>query len=178
MKFEFEEYEAFFYDRSLAAWATKIIHKAFENNIESNFNKVLEVGGGEGHHLKYVNHPYEQYFLTDIDLRPLTDYAELVKASGKLVNEFQDSSKLTYVDNQFDRVIFMCVLHHVNDIEKTLKEARRVAKSGGLISIYLPTDPAILYRLLRKIFTFNQSRKLKTDYEHINALTHRNHFFL
>ena len=71
----------------------------------------------------------------------------------------------------------MCVLHHVNDIEKTLKEARRVAKSGGLISIYLPTDPAILYRLLRKIFTFNQSRKLKTDYEHINALTHRNHFF-
>ena len=170
-------YRQLFYNVGITGYATKHIHKAIEKNIYSKFSKVLEIGGGEGFHLEYITHSYGKYFLTDIDLRPLCDHAKTIQRSGKLIHQFQDASKLTYRNNQFDRVIFMCVLHHVSDVENSLKEARRVCKSGGLVSIYLPTDPGIFYRLMRKIFTASKARKLKINYEYINSLSHRNHFY-
>jgi ubiquinone/menaquinone biosynthesis C-methylase UbiE len=65
----------------------------------------------------------------------------------------------------------------VDDVENSLKEARRVCKNGGVISIYLPTDPGIMYRFMRKIFTARRASKLRINYEYINALGHRNHFY-
>lgn len=174
---EYKWYKEMFYSGGLTGFSTKLIHKALEKNVKSKHSKILEVGGGEGFHLPFVTNSYDKYFITDISLRPLTDYARTIQLNGKLVHEFGDGSKLSYRKNYFDRVIFMCVLHHVSDIESVMREARRVCKNGGLISIYLPTDPGVIYRLMRKIVTWRKSRRLKIDYEYINSLGHRNHFY-
>ena len=175
--YHYEYYKKMFYSGGITGFSTKFIHKALEKNVKSKYSKILEVGGGEGYHLPFVTNSYDKYFLTDIDLRTLSDSARIIQLAGKLVHEFQDGSKLSYRKNQFDRVIFMCVLHHVSDIELVIREARRVCKNGGLISIYLPTDPGVIYRLMRKIVTWRKSRRLKINYEYISSLGHRNHFY-
>lgn len=170
-------YEKMFYSGGINALLTKHIHKALEQKMNSKFSKVLEIGGGEGFHLQYVNHPYDKYYLTDIDLRTLCEFAKKIWLEGKLIQKYQDSAKLTFKSNTFDRVIFMCVLHHVNDVVNSIKEARRVCKNGGVISIYLPTDPGIIYRFMRRMVTARQASRLAIDYEYLNALGHRNHFY-
>jgi phosphatidylethanolamine/phosphatidyl-N-methylethanolamine N-methyltransferase len=174
---DYKYYKSIFYSGGITGFLTKFIHKALEKNVKSKYSKILEIGGGEGYHLPFVTCSYDKYFLTDISLRPLSDYARTIQLSGKLVHEFADGTKLTYRKNQFDRVIFMCVLHHVSDIESLMREARRVCKNGGLISVYLPTDPGVTYSLMRRIVTWRKSCRLKIDYEYINSLGHRNHFY-
>jgi SAM-dependent methyltransferase len=172
-----ENYEKIFYVNSAAGFATKLIHRALEKNLgRKNFDNVLEIGGGEGFHVKYVKHNFAHYLLTDLDPRKLVEDAELLFSEGKLTTKQEDASKLTFQNSQFDRIIFMCVLHHLDNPLSALEEARRVIKPGGLISIYLPCDPGIIYRFMRKIFTMRSAKKLGLDYEFINSLEHKNHF--
>jgi hypothetical protein len=59
-----------------------------------------------------------------------------------------------------------------------LQSARRVIKPNGVISIALPNDPGIVYRLLRAMTTLRYARKVnkKTEIQLIHAKEHRNHF--
>jgi ubiquinone/menaquinone biosynthesis C-methylase UbiE len=169
-------YNALFYSNSTASMATKLIHKALEFQIrKKKFPLVLEIGGGEGNHVQYVSHPYTQYTLTDIETRPLNPFAEALKSQNKLNFITQDAHNLTFANDSFHRVIFMCVLHHLENPAKALEEALRVVKPGGVVSIYLPCDPGIFYRATRLIFIGRKPRKLGLNFKLLNAEEHRNH---
>lgn len=175
-----ETYKAMFYDKGKATLATKFLHRALEkfpNKSKKAFPTTLEIGGGEGLHFEYVKSHFEKYLLTDIRTSKLTPFAEKALSEGKLEFSIEDAERLTIEDSSVDRTIFACVLHHLNDPEKALNEARRVTKPGGLISIYLPCDPGLTYRLLRKFFTRKISRELGIDYELQNVRQHINHYY-
>ena len=88
-----------------------------------------------------------------------------------------DVEKLLFSDNEFDRTISTCLLHHVGDPLAALCEIRRVTKVGGGISILIPCDPGLAYRLAKRI---GVSRKWKdngiSNPEYFHYSQHRNHY--
>lgn len=171
-------YREMFYMRGVTSKATSIIHKALEHDFDSNIGQqILEIGGGEGFHVPYVAPDFHKYVLLDLQNRELDETAKKYQRLEKLVQVVARGDHLPFPDESFDRVIFMCVLHHLEKIDSTLFEARRVLKRNGIISIYLPCDPGFLYRILRRLFTWKRQRELDIDYETVNAFEHRNHIF-
>jgi ubiquinone/menaquinone biosynthesis C-methylase UbiE len=49
-----------------------------------------------------------------------------------------DATNLQFEDNSFDIVLFLRVLHHIDDYNKALSEALRIIKPGGLILLSEP----------------------------------------
>jgi phosphatidylethanolamine/phosphatidyl-N-methylethanolamine N-methyltransferase len=171
------DYKGMFYSGGgVTSSLTRFIHKSLEKNLSREvFEDILEIGGGEGFHLEHVKCSYKKYYLTDISLRELTTFAQELRKQDKLIQKREDAQKLTFLDDTFDRTIFMCVLHHLSDVERALSEARRVTKNGGIISIYLPCDPGLIYVLMRKLVTFQVARRNNINYELINAREHLGH---
>jgi phosphatidylethanolamine/phosphatidyl-N-methylethanolamine N-methyltransferase len=179
-KFYDETYKAMFYDQGKATLATKFLHKSLErhpNKAKHAFPITLEIGGGEGLHFKYVKSKFQKYLLTDIRSSELSPEAKQAMTDGRLVFSIENAEELSIEDSFTDRTIFACVLHHLLNPEKALMESRRVTKPGGMISIYLPCDPGLVYRFLRKVFTRKVSKKLKIDYELENVREHINHYY-
>jgi len=91
--------------------------------------RILEVGCGTGIYTeKLVKTGAE---IIAIDLSPDL----LAKARSKIVNVGfleTDLENLPFSDQNFDAVVGVSILHHVN-VEKALKEIKRVLKSGGSI---------------------------------------------
>jgi phosphatidylethanolamine/phosphatidyl-N-methylethanolamine N-methyltransferase len=173
------DYERMFYSGGLSGWLTHFIHRALERNFSLNsfFPRTLEVGGGQGRHVKYVRHTFEEYCLLDMRELPLVSYADDLRVKGRLHFVTGKAEKLPFHAESYDRIIMMCLLHHVEDVEQSLGEARRVCKPGGQISIYLPCDPGIIYRFIRKLTLLTNSHSHTIDYELVNAREHRGHIF-
>jgi ubiquinone/menaquinone biosynthesis C-methylase UbiE len=122
-----------------------------------------------------VKHEYDSY--TILDLNQFPEWKVLAKSNSKLKFLVGNAELIPFKENTFNRIIVMCVLHHVDDVYAVLTECRRVVKNGGLISIYLPCDPGIIYKLARKMAIYRQIKKLNLDYRLINAVEHKNHVF-
>ena len=106
----------------------KIIRDVFGQ--DGNY-KVLDIGCGTGEY--YGCFIPEQY--TGIDISPkYIAYAKKTKKGNFLV---MDAAHLSFPNESFDVIFISAVLHHLSDedVEKVLKEARRVLKSGGKILI-------------------------------------------
>jgi phosphatidylethanolamine/phosphatidyl-N-methylethanolamine N-methyltransferase len=173
-------YKAMFYDKGKATLATKFLHKSLEklpNRSKQAFPITLEIGGGEGLHYEYVQSKFQKYILTDIRSSELAPEAKQAMVEDRLEFSIENAEALSIADSFVDRTIFACVLHHLSDPEKALIESRRVTKPGGVISIYLPCDPGLVYRFLRKIFTHKVARDLNIDYELKNVREHINHYY-
>ena len=111
----------------------------FANWIVSNYEivegmKVLEIGCGTGslwHGQDEVMRKFGKLILTDFSEGML----ETAKANiGNKSNvEFQqaDIQDLNFEDNSFDMVIANSMLYHVPDLNKGLREVRRVLKDDG-----------------------------------------------
>lgn len=138
---------------------------------KGHFNKVLEVGAGEGEHLRFVRHTYDEYWVTDIRLTERS-----TNFDTKIKWKLEDAEKLSFVSGSFNRVICTCLLHHVNEPERVLQELRRVTKRNGNITIFLSCDPGILVRLIRSL-TIKRRAKRKgfAEFDLYTARDHKNH---
>ena len=155
-------------------WFVKQSHIALEKHLPplDNSCDVLELGCNHGEHSPYVTHPYASYKSTDyrpIDFVPLND---------RISFEIADAQNLSYPDNSFDRIIMTCVLHHLKDPMSSLQEMRRVARSNATISILLPTDPGLLYRIGKVLGPYRTVRNQNLDFDprFFHYQQHQNHF--
>jgi len=151
------------------------MHSLIEKKFPSNRNlNILEIGGNRGEHLSFVTPDYQSYTLTDI--RKPIDF--VFKPDSRVKFELANVEKLHFPDQSFDRIIVTCVFHHLVNPEHGFRELKRVVRRGGTISILLPNDPGILYRLLRGLTTMRNARKkgLLGEIQLIHALEHRNHY--
>jgi len=142
-----------------------------------NPTQVLEVGGGsECSHIKYVNKiPTKNYVVLDPVL-PTSQVRALLKKQYPFV-QFQKgvSENIPYPQNYFDHIKITCVLHHVNDLFKSLQEIRRVSKNNCEIVILIPTDPGFFNLAIKKMFTFKKINKVSIyPADLIYSLDHRN----
>lgn len=159
---------------------TRRYHRALEKNLpRSDYPTVLEIGGGKGEHVPFVQHYFATY--TSIDLQnneKRTDLGtELLQKISYLTG---DARKLPFEDMKFSRTIATCVLLHIPEVEKALSELRRVTEDKGQISLYLPNDPGMLYRWIRHFTSHRkQANQLNVPMEKIKYLwakEHVNHY--
>jgi SAM-dependent methyltransferase len=153
-------------------------HKYPIKNAPPNFFKTLEIGAGNGEHLKYEK-------LTDIQKKNYYCIELREIMANDLINNFpfvnviigDCQKKLNFTDNYFDRIIAIHVLEHLPDLPNAIKEIYRLCKkTNGLFSIVIPCEGGLAYTIARKLSAqriFEKRYKQKYDWfierEHINS---------
>lgn len=155
--------------------AAKIFHHQIERGLSGKdfFCSVLEIGALSGEHLPYVKHGFDSWTLCDIVEPQETEFQD------PRVNFIkQNVHDLTFPDGEYDRVALTCVLHHLENPMQAMEEMRRVCKTGGLISIFLPVDPGWMYELAINATSLRRAKKmdLLAEAKRSRAIGHRNHF--
>jgi len=152
--------------------------RATHRDMESKYSKkeyhdCLELGGGDGEHLNFVKHDFKRYVLLDLRGPKLE---EKWSADPRVQALTGDAENVPFPDQTFDRIIVTCLLHHVNDPEKVFVEIRRLLKTGGNATIFLPCDPGILVRIARSLTTARKASKMGfKGYSLMIVREHRNH---
>ena len=163
-------------------FVSKLAHKAMERdfNANSHFPNILEVGAGDGLHLKYINHKFELITMTDLSVASLDKIGLSPKHNCPTENcghHFKalvmDAEKLEFEPEIFDRTIASCLLLHLTNPEAALKEWKRVTKHGGYVTIYVPNEPGLLVRLGRALTTKRVANSL--GYKGFDLLMAREH---
>ncbi len=156
----------------LMSFLWKYPHKLMEKPFRTNSGlRILELGFGEGEHLQFVKSDFSEYLATDIDEKRLEKVS--AKLPSKVVTKKVDASNLPFEDETFDRVIATCLIAHLQEPEKSLREWRRVLKPGGSMSVYVPCEPGFSLRLFRKLITAPKAKKL--GFEGFNLYIARDH---
>tara|TARA_Y100000816_G_scaffold278182_1_gene249109 strand:- start:70 stop:738 length:669 start_codon:yes stop_codon:yes gene_type:complete len=154
-------------------------HHQLENfkKRKSHFSKILEIGAGSTPHYHFLKHTYDEYHIAET-----SEYVmEYHKDNKKVKLKKYDGKTLPYSDKIFDRIIISHCLEHILSPETFLEEMMRVLKKGGVLSISLPTDPGLAWRLGRLfIGLFKVKKSYNLDYnefQYLNATEHVNSIF-
>jgi phosphatidylethanolamine/phosphatidyl-N-methylethanolamine N-methyltransferase len=165
-----------FNSSGLVGWSYRQTHRAVEaRHPDSRGLSILEIGAGTGEHLAFVDPRFDRYVMVDLSPAP----ANPAWAGDDRVSWVQgDVCRPILDDAAYDRVISMCVLHHVDDPGAVLANVRRWLRPGGTFTLFLPSDPGLLNRLNRRLLVTPRARRLGFDhYEVVNAREHHNHYW-
>jgi SAM-dependent methyltransferase len=166
-----EVFENVHYRGALGGFS-RLIHRKIEEGISHRdaYPMVLEIGGNQAEHFPFVRHDFDNYVCSDIQSR------ESGQTDSRITFTYADAQALPFPDNSFDRVLNACVLHHVPNAYQALQEIRRVCSGGGLVSIYIPFDPGMLYRYVRHVVShLKQSRVARISLRETKELWAREH---
>ena len=162
----------------IQGYLMNLCHKQLENfNFPKNISKVLEIGAGNKPHYEFLKHNYDEYHIAETS----TEEIENFNRNSKVFVKSYDGKKLPYEDGYFDRIIISHCLEHIYYPEEFLQEMMSKLKVGGILSISLPTDPGLLFRLGRmymKFFSIKKTYKISPrEYDYMNATEHVNSIF-
>ena len=169
-------YERVFNSGGLVGWSYKSTHRQMEQGVQvPDGASILEVGAGTGEHLPYVVPNFGRYVMVDLSPEPADpswqDDARISWVVGDICSDLQ-------FEEGFDRVISMCVFHHLAEPEAAMANIKRWLKPGGVFTLFLPSDPGMLNRVNRRLFVMPKARRLGfDDYELMAAQEHRNHYW-
>ena len=153
-----------YYNQSITEWrelgARQKARNIFEISEGYNFQKVIEVGAGDGSILTELD---RQNFSNELYAIEISDSGiEAIKKrnlSSLTETKKFDGYKTSYPNHFFDLAILSHVLEHVEYPRMLLRELKRISKHQ---IIEVPRD-----------YSFNIDKKVKslTDYGHINVYT-------
>jgi len=166
------------YDANMAGSVLMRSHALLERDFgpDRHFGKVLEVGAGTMVHLQSIRHTFDSYIASDMNAdliaaaarRPLREGVELQRLEG---------GALPFADGTFDRLIATHVLEHIPEPHLALAEWVRVLKPGGTLSLILPCDPGLAWRLGRHFGPRRRAQAAGLDYDYYMAREHVNSIY-
>ena len=148
------------YDRTLDGLMTRRIKQLLVEHVEiSEGDSVLDVACGNGRLLGMFSQKHRFLgFGADIS-------AEMVKNASRMNPEMTfvaaPCDKLPYQDDFFDRVTVCAAFHHFPDPAAFLREARRVLKPGGGLTIAEFHYSAPVRFLLNPLIRFSPAGDVK-----------------
>ena len=173
------EYDDRVYDNASTGRIMKAGHIACESTFGTNvhFDSVLEIGAGTGEHFHSVKHSFDKYVMTDSDKSTLEIAQNRIGDSdsrGNIYYQEMNATKLAFEDNYFDRVVATHILEHLYEPHLAIKEWKRVLKPGGTLSVLIPTDPGIAWKVGRHLSTRRKAINHGWNYDYIMAREHVN----
>lgn len=103
------------------------------DKINLKNKKVLEIGCAGGVILRYLNNKKVNY--VGIDLK-----RENLKGLEEFKTKVMDARDLKFGKETFDIIIACETFEHINNVDKAIKEVRRVLKKEGIFIITVPND--------------------------------------
>lgn len=170
-------YEEVYYSTNLVVThINEIGHTIAEKpfGADTYFPQVLEVGAGTGKHLEAVRHRFDAYYVTDISKGHLEKAKTRWASKPGLVFQEEDATKLSFKDGTFDRLISIYNLEHLPRPDLVVQEWRRVVKPGGTLTIGIPAEGGVAWRLGRFLTTRPAFAKHGLDLDYIIAREHVN----
>lgn len=150
-------YEECYYTGVLGrAWG--MVHTLMERPYTDmvGLDTVLELGAGHGQHARFVQHPFRHYIATDLR----ADLVRVPAGDERFEIRSVDAGDLSaYADASIDRLIATCLLVHLEDPLAALSQWRRVLRPGGQATIYVPAEPSLLNRAVRRSFIWPRARR-------------------
>lgn len=111
----------------------------------SNNLKVIDLGCGEGNFLKLIEENFKNIKTFGVDLEPnVLALKKFLRAEIKII----DIRNSGFPNNFFDIVFCLDVLEHFKDLERPVREIKRILKPDGVLVVSLPTE-SWFYRLGR-----------------------------
>ncbi|MDP2014974.1 MAG: class I SAM-dependent methyltransferase [Actinomycetota bacterium] len=175
-RFYRDYYKQVFNTEGFVGWSYRKTHRAVESGHPGRPGmQILEIGAGTGEHLSFVDPSFARYVMADLFPEP----ADVPwQGDSRIEWLVGDVCSPILEGQEFDRVVSMCVLHHLNDPSAAMDNIKRWLKPGGTFTVFLPSDPGLLNRVNRAMFVTPRARKLGfDDYEVVNAREHHNHYW-
>jgi ubiquinone/menaquinone biosynthesis C-methylase UbiE len=123
--------------------------------------KLLDIACGQGTLLALAEEFAETYGV-DISKEAIKKASQNAKLTKFKV---ASAEKLPFKANQFDFVTCMGSMEHFYDMDKALREMRRVAKPGAKIMIHVPNSKYLVHRILRIDTQGQINERLATERE-------------
>jgi ubiquinone/menaquinone biosynthesis C-methylase UbiE len=101
---------------------------------ESEINSILDIGTGSGDFIEVLQDVFPQAQITGVDPDTESLQEAIKKYPGVSFSEMR-AEILEFADNSFDLASISMALHHLPDIQTSLKEMLRVVKPGGWIIV-------------------------------------------
>jgi ubiquinone/menaquinone biosynthesis C-methylase UbiE len=162
----FDKFEKSDYDVFTEKGYKRIINE-FEKSIKPKKNQLtVDFGCGTGAFTKRLLIFGLEIIGIDIS-KGCIQYAK--KNIKNIRFEVGDIERTKFKDNTIDIVIFSGVLHHFDNFLKTVKEAYRILKKGGMIFAYDPNRKNPVMWLYRDEKSPIHSKKGRTDNERLLA---------
>jgi len=117
------------------------LRKVLEMADEKRGQKILDLGTGSGVLIPSLG-KYNKVYAIDREKMFIKKAKKIAKMSNvKAICIRQDiSSKLPFKNSFFDAVFCVSVLEHIEDLDKVMKEVKRIIKPGGLFIVGLPIE--------------------------------------
>lgn len=152
-------------------------HTYVVKNAPKDFSRTLEIGAGNGEHLKYERLSEQQasdYYAVDIRSNMIEVLNKAFPGINSIVADCQE--RMPFDDNIFDRILAIHVLEHLPNLPLAVKEMYRLCdKSKGVLSVVIPCEGSMAYTIARKISAqrlferrYKQSYRWLIEREHIN----------
>lgn len=101
---------------------------------EREINSILDIGTGSGDFIEVLQDVFPQAQITGVDPDTESLQEAIKKYPGVSFGEMR-AEILEFADNSFDLASISMALHHLPDIQTSLKEMLRVVKPGGWIIV-------------------------------------------
>lgn len=148
-------------------------HKMMEKYLnKSSYEEILEIGAGTTPHINFISHKYKKYYCLE-NSKFVIKY--LNRNFKKIKTFYSNNTKIP--NKKFDRIILSHSLEHIYKPEKLLTNLFRRLKKEGVMSIAIPIDPGLFYRLARFYKKKNSKLGLSAlEYDYVNAIEHINSY--
>ena len=163
----------------------KLCHLGLEKTkVLQNLNNsslILEIGAGTSPQINYLKHDYKKYIFLENSIYAIKFLKKKFKSNSKVDFKYYDGKKLPFQKESIDRIIISHVLEHIPNPEAYLEKMFYILKKGGILSIALPSDPGLLWRLgrffLRLTKVKNKLGLSLDEYDYMIANEHVNSIF-
>jgi SAM-dependent methyltransferase len=152
-------------------------HGYIVKTAPKDFVRTLEIGAGNGEHLKYeklTNLQKKNYIALDIRENIVQELVKQFPGITAIVGDCQ--KHIDFEDGHFDRILAIHVLEHLPNLPSAIREIYRLCdKERGVFQILIPCEGSIATLIAREISAkrifqerYKQSYNWFIKREHIN----------